>query len=357
LRSFPHIFVYELKKFSYILFFETKTLKCLKDFFSKLPKIYKKRKEILKKRKIRTKDLTKWFDLETIKRINKKSRDVEKSKAVNPIDLSIIILNYKTKGLLRECLKEIRTVSPNLNYEIIVVDNGSNDGTAEMMKNDFSDIKFVASCRNLGYAAGNNLGIKESRGRYVMIMNSDIIISTGSLEKLVSYMDNHSDVGVVGPKLLNPDRTLQDSCYRLPSFWVPVYRRTPLGKLDFAKKELDKYLMKDWDHNFAREVDWLLGGCLLISREALNDVGLLDERYFAYYDDVDLCRSMWENKWRVVYYPEVSVIHFHRRESADGNWWTGIFKKVTRIHIKSWITYSKKWGFENEVGEVEITKI
>ncbi|OGF20560.1 hypothetical protein A2316_00405 [Candidatus Falkowbacteria bacterium RIFOXYB2_FULL_38_15] len=357
LRSFSQIFVYELKKFGYILIFETSTLKCLVEFFKKLPKIYKKRKIILEKKKVRTKDITKWFGLEIVKKIEKKSRDVVAIRATNPLDVSIIILNYKTKGLLRECLRVIKAVSPKLNYEIIVVDNGSGDGTGKMMKEEFSETKFIASDRNLGYAAGNNLGIKEAKGRYVMIMNADIIIFPESIEKLVSYMDTHRDVGIVAPKLLNPDRTLQDSCYRLPSFWIPVFRRTPLGKIDFAKKELDKYLMKDWDHSSEREVDWLLGGCLLICKEALSGLGLLDERYFAYFDDVDLCRSMWENKWKVVYYPEVSMIHFHRRESADGKWWNGIFKKTTRIHIKSWITYFKKWGFENKVGEVQITKL
>ncbi len=260
------------------------------------------------------------------------------------MDLSIIILNYRAKGLLKECLKGIKLVQPKLNYEIIVVDNASGDGAPVLMAENFPEIPFIASEKNLGYAGGNNLGIKKSAGRYVMIMNPDIIVFEDALEKLVKFLDSHPEIGIVVPKLLNPDRSLQYSCYRFPDFWEPVYRRTPLGKLDFAKKKLDKYFMKDFDHNSVKEVDWLLGGCLLIRREALEQVGFLDERYFAYFDDVDLCRSMWEKKWKVVYDPEVSVIHFHRRESAEGNWWSSVFKKVTRIHLSSWLKYFKKWG-------------
>jgi len=262
------------------------------------------------------------------------------------MDLSIIILNYKTRGLLKECLKGIKMVQPKLDYEIIVVDNASGDGTAQMMQENFPEIKFIASDKNLGYAKGNNLGIKVASGRYVMIMNPDIIVFSDVLEKLVQFLDTRQDVGIVGPKLLNPDKSLQYSCYRFPDFWEPVYRRTPLGRFDFAKKKLDNYLMKDFDHNARREVDWLLGGCLLIRKKALDDVGFLDERYFAYFDDVDLCRSMWEKKWKVVYDPEISVIHFHRRESAEGHWLGAIFKKVTRIHLASWLKYFKKWGRE-----------
>ncbi|MFA5128417.1 MAG: glycosyltransferase family 2 protein [Patescibacteria group bacterium] len=260
------------------------------------------------------------------------------------MDLSIIILNYKARGLLKECLKGIEMVQPKLDYEIIVVDNASGDGTAAMMRENFPDINFISSEENLGYAKGNNLGIQKASGRYVMIMNPDIIVFSGVLEKLIQFLDERQDVGIVGPKLLNPDKSLQYSCYRFPDFWEPVYRRTPLGRFNFAKKKLDQYFMKDFDHNSAKEVDWLLGGCLLIRRKALEDVGFLDERYFAYFDDVDLCRSMWEKKWKVVYDPEISVIHFHRRESAEGNWWSAIFKKVTRIHLASWLKYFKKWG-------------
>jgi GT2 family glycosyltransferase len=259
------------------------------------------------------------------------------------MDLSIIIVNYKTRGLLKECLKGIKMVQPKINYEIIVVDNGSGDGTPMMMAEYFPEIKFIASDENLGYAKGNNLGIKAASGRYVMIMNPDIVVFSGALERLVEFMDSRPDIGMVGPKLLNPDKSLQYSCYRFPDFWTPLYRRTPLGKLNFAKKKLDDYFVKDWDHNSIKEVDWLLGGCLLIRKKALEEVGYLDERYFAYFDDVDLCRSMWAKGWKVVYYPLVSVVHFHRRESAGGRWWASISKKVTRIHIQSWLKYFWKW--------------
>lgn len=259
------------------------------------------------------------------------------------MDLSIVILNYKTCGLLKECLKGIKMVQPKINYEIIVVDNGSGDGTPAMMAEYFPDIQFVEAGQNLGYAKGNNLGIKRAKGRYVMIMNPDIVIFENVLEELVEFMDSHPDVGIVGPKLLNPDKTLQYSCYHFPSFWTPLYRRTPLGKLPWTKEAVNRFLMKDWDHSEVCEVDWLLGGCLLIRVKALVQAGLLDERYFAYFDDVDLCRTMWKLGWKVVYNPKVSVVHFHRRESADVRWWASILNRTARIHIVSWLKYFWKW--------------
>lgn len=259
------------------------------------------------------------------------------------MDLSIIILNYKTRGLLKECLKGIKLIQPKFDYEVIVVDNGSGDGTPAMIAEYFPDVRFIETGKNLGYAKGNNLGIKVARGRYIMIMNPDIVLFSGVLERLVQFMDSHPEVGVVGPKLLNPDKSLQFSCYRFPDFWIPVVRRTPLWKLGRFQKKLNNYFMTDWDHQTTKPVDWLLGGCLLIRKKALEQIGFLDERYFAYFDDVDLCRSMWQKGWQAVYYPEVSVVHFHRRESAEGPWWLGIFRKATRIHIKSWLKFFWKW--------------
>jgi GT2 family glycosyltransferase len=256
--------------------------------------------------------------------------------------LSIIILNFRTKNLLKECLRGIRMVKPALPYEVIVVDNASGDGSAEMVLADFPEVRLVRAERNLGYAGGNNLGMKAAVGKYVMIINPDIFVAPGSFESLVAYMDAHPEVGVVGPQLLNPDGTVQQSCYRFQTPLIPLYRRTILGKLPAGKRAVAKYLMEDFDHKSEREVDWLLGGALLVRRSAIDQVGMLDESFFLYFDDTDWCRRFWEHGWKVVYVPGSQMVHFHQRASKGGV--MTLFKnKTARIHLQSAITYFRKY--------------
>lgn len=258
------------------------------------------------------------------------------------MDLSIIILNFKTKNLLRECLRTVEVAKPSLNFEVIVVDNASNDGTAEMLRAEFPSVRLIQSDRNRGYAGGNNLGIRAASGKYIMVMNPDILVWPQSIEKLVTFMDTHTDVGIAGPQLTNPDGTIQQSCYRYQTLLTPVYRRTILGKLPWAKRAVDLYLMKDFDHKTVRDVDWLLGGALIVRREAMEKVGLLDESFFLYFEDADWCRRFWEHGFRVTYVPDSSMVHFHQRASKGGVL-TLVKNKVARVHVKSGITYFKKY--------------
>ena len=258
------------------------------------------------------------------------------------MNLSIIILNYKTRGLLKQCLKGIQLFDLNLDYEIIVVDNNSCDGTIEMMKDEFTQIKLIASLVNKGYAGGMNLGIKEAKGKYLLLLNTDIAILDNSIRKLYDFMEAHPKAGLAGPKLLNPDGTTQLSCYRFPSFLIPIYRRTPLGKLPFTKKILRKYLMLDWDHKQSKTVDWILGACMIVRKEAINKVGRMDERFFLYFEDIDWCRRFWQNSYEVYYIADVELVHYHKRESAENPGLKGVFSYPTRIHIASWLKYFAK---------------
>lgn len=259
------------------------------------------------------------------------------------MELSIVILNYKTKNLTRECVKCLLRARLNLEYEIIIVDNGSADGICEEFKEIFPAIKILAVFKNLGFAAGNNLGISAAKGKNILILNPDMVIKFGELEKMVAYLNARQDIGILAPKLLNPDGSLQYSCFRFPNFLTPFYRRTFLGNLAFGKSELKAYLMAGWDHNDIREVDWCLGACLLFRKEDILRIGHFDDNFFLYFEDADLCRRFHEAHKKVVYFPESSVIHFHRRESAGENLFLSIFKKTTREHIKSWIRYLRKW--------------
>ena len=158
--------------------------------------------------------------------------------------------------------------------------------------------------------------MKAAHGRHFLIFNPDMIVLPGSLEHLTAFLDEHPSVGMVGPKLLHPDGTLQFSCYRFMKPITIVYRRLPLiDCLSCVSRELKRYLMSDWDHTSVASVDYLLGACLLVRREAVEEVGGFDPSYFMYFEDQDWCRRFWQAGWEVVYHPEISMIHYHRRET------------------------------------------
>jgi len=263
-------------------------------------------------------------------------------------DLSIIILNYKTKGLVKQCIRNVKVATNGLNYEIIVVDNGSNDGCQQMMAEYFPDIPFIQTSKNLGFAAGNNVGIKQAQGKYIMLLNPDVTVLNHSIEKMVAFMENNLAIGLTGPKLINPDGTYQISCRTFQTPRLILYRRTPIGKFPSAKKELAKHLMLDFDHQTNKEVDWVMGACMLARKSALDKVGLLDERFFFYVEDMDWCRRFWMNDYKVYYLAEAEMVHLYERASAADNWSFWNFNKMTRWHIASWIKYFSKYlGIKN----------
>lgn len=258
------------------------------------------------------------------------------------MDLSIVIVNYKSKEKIKKCLESILLADlSSLNWELIVVENDSGDDLNDLIF-DFKNAKLIKSDKNLGMGGGNNLGIKVAQGEFILILNPDTEIKPTAIKTLFNYIKENKDVYIVGPKLLNPDLSLQHSCSYFPRPWTPIFRRTFIGK--FFQKHLDWFLMKDFDHKSTREVDWLMGSCLLIRG---NDFDGFDERFFMYFEDIDVCRRAWHYGKKVVYHPEAEVIHHHARESAKKPWYLGVIKsKLTREHIKSWFRYFLKWGFK-----------
>jgi len=257
--------------------------------------------------------------------------------------LSLIILNYKTRDLLKQCLRGLESLQLPFDHEIIVVDNKSGDGSVELVREFFPKVRLIASNENGGFAKGMNLGIREAKGEYFLLLNTDIIVLDDTISRMVAYMDHHQDIGMLGPKLMNADRTIQYSCLRFPKWYTPILRRTPLGRLAWSQKELNRYLMKDWDHTQTRSVNWVLGGFMLVRRKALDEVGAMDENFFLYMEDVDFCRRFWEKKWKVVYFADSQVIHYHKRESAAAPWFKGFMSYPTRLHMKSFWQYLKKY--------------
>src|SRR3989344_1684656 len=214
--------------------------------------------------------------------------------------LSVIIVNFKNPALLRLCLKSLeKTLSPQLNYEILVVDISSEIETRNVVLEEFPTeipglkhrepyprkVKLLPFKNNIGYTRGVNEGIKTSSGDYFLILNSDIIPLENSIEKLLSYMKEHQDVGLAGPQLLNFDGTPQQSCFGFYNAISIIYRR--VGYLPFKKLALKKFLMAGEDLSAIRSVDWLMGSALMAQRQAVNKVGLMDEKFFLYFSDVD----------------------------------------------------------------------
>lgn len=262
---------------------------------------------------------------------------------MSDIKLSFIILNYKTKHLLRLAIRNLKQLNLTLPHEIIVVDNASNDGSVEMVRQHYPDIQLIVSATNTGHAQGNNLGIAQAKGEYLVIMNSDIIFTNvGDLTQVVAYLDHHPTVALLGPQLRNADDSVQYSCFRPYSMLTPVYRRTPLGKLSFAQRDLANHLMTDFDHQAVREVDWLLGAALFVRKTVLDHIGAFNESFFLYFADFELCDRIRWHGYKVVYYPNVHIVHYHRRESAQRSFWGGmgsVLNYTTRIHLKDWWTY------------------
>lgn len=259
--------------------------------------------------------------------------------------LSVIILNYKSVGMVRQCVRGLLEAKLQCTYEIIVVDNDSGDDCIELLAREFPSVRTVQLLHNDGYAAGNNAGMRVAQGEYWLILNPDIVVLPDKIEALVRFMDEHVQVGLAGPKLVNPDGSLQYSAYRFPNFWLPLLRRTFLGTLPRLRNALERYQLKHWDHNANSPVDWLLGACLIVRSQACKKVGLLDERFFLYVEDTDWCRRFWKAGFEVYYVAAVDLIHFHERLSAQANF-GGLFNRITWIHIASWVKYFAKWGLQ-----------
>lgn len=261
------------------------------------------------------------------------------------MELSIIITSYKNPELLRLCIDSIKKNISLADYEIIVVDSETEEEIELMMENDYPEVIFLPSRKNLWFGGEVNAGIKKSRGEHILVLNDDIIVKNGSIESLLKYSREHPEAGIIGPQLLNFNETFQPSCFRFLSPFTILYRRTYLGRLSFAKKHLDRFLMKDFDHKQIREVDWIMGSAMMLKKSAVEKVGLVDRRFHMYMEDTDWCRRFWENGYKVIYYPEAQMYHYHRRGSAGkGIMNLILFNKLTRLHIQSAIKYFLKYA-------------
>lgn len=267
-------------------------------------------------------------------------------------DIVIIIVNYNMTEEIRQLLESVKEdlVTSNLMVQTVVVDNTPEEGCWLMLRNNFSEVKYLPQNENLGFGKAQNIGLKSTEANYYFILNPDILFPSGErvLMHLHDFMENHSKIGMIAPQLLNSDGTLQYSCFRFPDFWIPLYRRSALGQRPKHRKKVEKYLMKNFDHKKSQPVDWVMGSAMFVRAEALKKVGLFDERFWMYFEDCDLCRRFWEKNWPIYYLHDIKIRHRYTRDSAKvpGLWRPILKNPLTRIHIISWLKYMWKWRGE-----------
>ncbi|MCK5211207.1 glycosyltransferase family 2 protein [Candidatus Parcubacteria bacterium] len=260
------------------------------------------------------------------------------------MDLSIIIVNYRDTEKILACLKSVAESDlSGIEYEVIVVDNGVIENIEAQVSLAIPTARYISNKKNLGMGAGNNVGIKKAEGEYVLVLNHDTRLQAEAAKNMLAYISRKKKVALVAPELVYPDGEHQDSCFRFPSFWLPFYRRTFIGK--FFKSQLDAFLLKNIDKRMPMEVDWVMGSCLLIRKSALEKIGNgFDERFWMYFEDIDLCHQLWQAGYKVIYFPTVQVVHDHGRGSAKKPWFIApLTNRLARAHIISWLKYFWKW--------------
>jgi len=268
--------------------------------------------------------------------------------------LSVIVNHYRTPEILKICLESIEKnlIEAKFDWELIVTDSATIEKTSEMMEDYFQGAVFIPSEENIGFGKSINIAIRKAKGDYLFIINADMIIDEkNAIEKLLEYIEANKDVGMVGPKLLNVNNTIQQSCFR---FYTPITvmcRRTFLGRTSLGKKVLDEFLMKDvflkGEITESMPVDWLMGSAMMVRKSDLDKVGVFDERFFMYFEDVDWSRRFWENGLRVIYFPKVQMYHYHFQSSKKKSFFDSIFNTYARIHVNSAIKYFTKYGLKN----------
>lgn len=227
------------------------------------------------------------------------------------MDLSIVIVNYNTDRLLRDCLRSIYESIKGIEFEIYVVDNNSSDDSLRYAKEGFKDVKYIENKNNIGFSRASNQGIKSSEARYVLLLNPDTIIKPGAIERMVKFMDLCQDTGVLGPQILYPDGKIQLSCRSLPSLKTALFSRYSLLTRLFPNNRLSReYLLSDFDHRQIREVDWVSGSCMMIRAKVFADIGLMGEDFFMYCEDVDFCHRVKTKGWKIVYFPDAQIVHY-----------------------------------------------
>lgn len=268
-------------------------------------------------------------------------------------DLAIVILNYNTATLLRDCLRSIQTSQHELRVEVIVVDNASSDESVAMVRSEFPDVRLMVNPANIGYSAGNNVALRalgfdpqnpappQVLPRYVLLLNPDTILSPTTLAKMVRFMDDHPTIGVAGPRVRRPDGSLDRACRRsFPTPQVSFYRMTGLSRLFPKSRRFNAYNLEYLPEDSVHPVDSVVGAYMQVRREAILQVGLLDERFFMYGEDLDWAKRIKDAGWEIWYNGEVEITHVKEAASSQSS------KSRIDFYEAMWLFYQKHYRRE-----------
>lgn len=253
-------------------------------------------------------------------------------------DLSFIIVSWNAKEYLRECINSLYDNLQDLQYEIIVVDNASTDGSWEMVRDEFPGVYLIINSDNLGFAEANNKGIEISKGKYLCLINSDVKVIRHSVESLYHYIENYPKVGIVGPRVLNGDLSLQPSCRTFPTLRSSFFRALKLDTRFKKSAYFAQHFMTDWNYDDTRDVDILSGCFWMIRRTALYNVGLLDTQFFIYGEDMDLCKRFHEAGWKLVFCHNAEIIHYGGASSSKNP--SRFWIEMQRANLQYWLKHN-----------------
>ncbi|MFN3301470.1 MAG: glycosyltransferase family 2 protein [Patescibacteria group bacterium] len=226
--------------------------------------------------------------------------------------LSIIIVNWQTKDLLKKCLESIFCYAKNIDYELIVIDNSSTDHSSKFLSNlkpQTANFKIILNDRNFGFAKAVNQGIKLSRGKYILLLNPDTEIKEGTLQKMIKFMEDHLQIGISGGKILNSDGTIQLSVRRFPDFLSQVFVLLKFHHFLKNFSPIRRYFALDFDYEKTQEVDQVMGSFFMMRKKMIDEIGLFDEKFFLWFEEVDFCFRAKKAGWQIYYYPDAEIIH------------------------------------------------
>jgi len=250
----------------------------------------------------------------TIKTENEPARA---NASASPWTVSIVIVNWNGRDYLMQCLASLFAEKCPYPLEVIVVDNASSDGSVETVARNYPRVQLIRNTTNLGFARANNIGISMATGKYIGLINSDVKVLPDCLNQLTRYQEEHPDVAMVGPRVIGGDGTLQRSCRGFPTVWNMFCRALALDSMFPGSRCVTGYSLRHWPQNDCRNVDILSGCFWLVRRKALDEVGLLDQSFFMYGEDMDWCRRFWNRGWKLVFVPAAEAIHYGGASSAN----------------------------------------
>lgn len=255
------------------------------------------------------------------------------------VDVTVIIVNYNTKELLRPCIDALRQGAGGHRLQIVIVDNDSRDGSADLLRAEYAECELLFNTSNVGFGRANNQAAARSRGRYVLLLNTDAFVARDTLDRTVRYLDEHPACALLGARLVGRDGDLQPSCRYFPTPWNEFLVRVGLARFFPSTRLVDDMT---WDHATPRECDWVPGCYYLVRRQVVDQVGLFDPRFFLYYEEVDHCRAVKAAGWKVVFFPDATVVHIGGESAKSDAALTSAGRQISALQIESSLLYFRK---------------